>query len=170
MLKRLSSLFAIFFIALTSLTPSSALALTPTLFVNQEIHFGALTPVIGSCLMIATTGALTSFTGQFLCISPDGSHNGNYTITANPNKIVQIKILPNLDNGNGVVFNARAYATSDNDAKGILNNTNFVEINSGTSGVINIDLGGELIISSIFPSGQTINFSFDAAIVWNEIN
>lgn len=147
----------------------TALAITPTFHVNQEINFGTITLSTGSCLMIATTGALTAFQGNFLCTLPDGSRKGNYTIIANPNKTVQVKITPNLDHGDGIIFNARAYMTSDSDAKGIINKTDFVEINSGTSGIINIDLGGELIINTVFPAGQTINFNFDGAIEWNEL-
>lgn len=152
------------------LTPRNASAITPTFFVNQEIHFGILSLSPGSCLMIATSGAITSWQGDLICILPGGSQNGLYTITANPNKTVQIKIPPNLDDGNGLTFNPRAYITSDSDAKGLVNNSEFIEIDSGASGVITIYLGGELSISTMQVSGQTINFNFDAAIEWNELN
>lgn len=162
-------LFAI--LIFTSLLASrNALAITPTFFVNQEINFGILSLSPGSCLMIATSGAITTWQGDLICILPAGVQNGLYTITANPNKTVQIKVLPNLDNGNGITFNPRVYITSDSEAKGIINNSDFVEVNSGVSGVITIYLGGELSVSTMQISGQTINFNFEDAIEWNELN
>ncbi len=145
-------------------------AITPTFSVNQEINFGSVILTTGSCSMIPTTGALTYYQGMFICEFPKGAQNGSYTITANPNKIVQIKMKPNLDNGNGYMFNPKASVFSDVQQKVIYNNNDFVEINSGDSGIINIYLGGDLTVYNNIPSGQTINFTFDEAIEWNELD
>ena len=159
----------ILFLSIGVLHQGSAFAITPTFHVNQEMDFGTLILSTGSCLMIATTGALTAFQGNFLCTLPDGSHNGNYTIIANPNKTVQVRILPSLDHGDGIVFNVRAFMSSDSESKGIVNKTDFVEIDSGASGIINIEVGGELFINSVFPAGQTKTFTFDGGIEWDEL-
>jgi hypothetical protein len=144
-------------------------AITPTFNVVQEIKFGSLILSTGSCRMIPSTGALISFQGMFLCDLPSESQVGKYTIIANPNKQVQVKMLPNLDNDDGYEFNARVNMVSDSEQKVIFNTTDFVEINSGDSGMINIDVGGDLTVYSLLPSGQTFNFTYEPAIEWNEL-
>jgi hypothetical protein len=148
----------------------SCWAITPSFNVNQEIDFGTVMPATGSCLMFPETGQLAPFQGNFVCTLPDGSQNGVYTIIANPNKQVQVKFLPSLDNGEGFVFNPRVSLVSDSDRKYIVNNIGFVNIDSGSSGIINLYLGGELTINSILPTNQTIQFNFADAIEWDELN
>ncbi|MDN4503228.1 hypothetical protein QX776_12510 [Alteromonadaceae bacterium BrNp21-10] len=167
MIKRI---FNLIFIVNVLLFSHNALSLTPTFHMGQEINFGSIVLSTGSCSMIPTTGALTSHVGQFICEFQAGSQYGSYTITANPNKIIQVKMTPDLDNGSGYIFNPRASMFSDVASKVVHNNTDFVEINSGSSGIVNIYLGGELTVYSLPSAGQTINFSFDAAIEWNEID
>lgn len=145
-------------------------AITPTFNVMQDINFGNVTLTTGNCRMSAVSGALGPESGTFLCDLPGESQLGKYVIMANPDKIVQIKIKPNLDNNNGYMFNPKAVLKSDVQQKVIENNTEFVEINSGTSGMINITLGGVLTIYELLPAGTTFNFSYDDAIEWDELN
>jgi hypothetical protein len=152
-----------------ALMSGSAQALTPTFFTVQEIHFGTIQPVSGSCSMTRETAFVSAHNGQFICILSKEAKNGHYTITANPNKIVQIKFPPNLDDGNGVVFNPNVILKSDVENKVIYNNAAFQTIHSGTSGVINIYMGGEITVSTTYSMGQIITFSFPNAIEWNEL-
>jgi hypothetical protein len=147
----------------------NVLAITPTFNFVQEINFGNLILSTGSCRMIPSSGTLISFQGTFLCDLPGDAQVGKYTIIANPNKQVQVKILPNLDNGDGYMFNARVNMVSDVSQKVIVDNTEFVEINSGSSGIINITVGGDLVVYALLPAGQTFNFVYDPAIEWNEL-
>lgn len=144
-------------------------AITPSFNVVQEIDFGNLILMTGSCRMVPSSGILIAFQGTFLCELPGDSQVGKYTIIANPNRQVQVKMLPNLDNGDGYMFNARVNMVSDSEQKVIFDTAAFVEINSGASGIINIDVGGDLTVYSILPSGQTFNFTYDPAIEWNEL-
>jgi hypothetical protein len=147
----------------------NAFAITPSINLVQKINFGNLILSTGSCRMFPDNGVLTSFQGTFLCELPGDSRVGKYTIIANPNRQVQVKVLPNLDNGDGYSFNPRVNLLSDVGQKVIVNNTEFVEINSGISGIINIDIGGDLTVYSLLPAGQTFNFIYDPGIEWNEL-
>jgi hypothetical protein len=144
-------------------------AITPTINLVQTINFGNLILSTGSCRMFPDNGVLTNFQGTFLCGLPGDSQVGKYTIIANPNRQVQVKVLPNLDNGDGYNFNPRVNLLSDIGQKVIVNNTEFVEINSGISGIININIGGDLTVYSLLPAGQTFNFIYDPGIEWNEL-
>ncbi|MGS2720624.1 hypothetical protein [Paraglaciecola aestuariivivens] len=147
----------------------AGMAITPTFNIVQEIEFGTVLPTTGSCLMHPETGELFAFSGEFICAISENSQIGIYTIIANPNKEIQVKFPPNLDDGTGTIFNPRVQMESDTERKYIVNNNNFVSIDSGASGVVNLYLGGELTISTIYPFEQTINFNFVGAIEWEEI-
>ncbi|AEP30356.1 hypothetical protein [Brumicola nitratireducens] len=144
--------------------------ITPTFNIVQTIKFGTVLPATGSCLMHPETAELFAFQGEFICAISESAQNGIYTIIANPNKDIEIKVTPSLDDGAGIMFNPRVQLESDTERKYILNNNNFVIIDSGDSGIVNLFLGGELSISEIFAFDQTISFNFVDAIEWNEIN
>jgi hypothetical protein len=160
---------------LTSCIPSVALvcsvaqAFTPKFHVVQEIYFGTVQPVSGSCSMTRETAFVSAHLGQFICILPQDAMNGHYTITANSNKIVQIKIPPNLDNGNDIMFNPNVILKSDVENKVIYNNTEFQTIHTGTSGIIDIYMGGEITVSTTYSLGRIVSFSFPEVIEWNEL-
>ena len=144
--------------------------ITPTFNIVQTIKFGTVLPATGSCLMHPETAELFAFQGEFICALSESAQNGIYTIIANPNKDIAIRFTPNLDDGAGIIFNPRVQLESDTERKYILNNNNFVLIDSGDSGIVNLFLGGELSISEIFAFDQTISFDFVDAIEWNEID
>ena len=144
-------------------------AITPTFKVVQEIKFGNLILSTGSCRMSPADGRVSSFQGAFLCELPGEVQLGKYTIIANRDTQVQVKMLPNLDNGDGYTFNVWVGLVSDVAQAVILDNTEFVEINSGDSGIININVGGTLSVYSMLPAGQTFNFTYFPAIEWNEL-
>lgn len=145
-------------------------ALTPTFTVLQEIDFGVVFPEPGSCRMIASTGAIVSFSGTFICIIPDDAQNGRYTIVGDPNIIYRVKILPNQDNGDNIVFNPYMELVSDGFTTVIIsNNIGFKTIDSGPDGIVDLYLGGDLILDSTFSSNQTFTFSFADAIEWSEV-
>jgi hypothetical protein len=148
---------------------SPVLAITPTFNVVREINFGDVMPVTGSCRMSASTGVIISYIGQFICLLHDNAQNGRYTIIANPNKIIRVKVLPNQNDGNGIVFNPYIELVSDGFTKEVIyNNVGFKQMNSGADGIVEFYVGGDLKVSTEFPYGQTINFSFVDAIEWYE--
>jgi hypothetical protein len=151
-------------------TSCNAIAITPTFSVIREVHYGVLLPESGSCRMIASTGTITNYIGELICVLPEGVQNGRYTITANPHKTIRVKILPNLDNGNGIIFNPYVELISEGEiGKVISNNIGFVEIDSGVTGIVELYVGGDLTISGTFGFGQTVNFSFADGIEWHEL-
>jgi hypothetical protein len=127
------------------------MAITPTVNVLQEIYFGVILPSSGGCRMIASTGAIISNNGLNTCILPEDSQNGLYTITANPNKIIRVSVQPNQDNDAGIIFNPGEQT-----------------INSGVDGIVDLYLGGDLLINTTYGFNKTIPFSFLDAIVWSE--
>lgn len=145
-------------------------AITPTFNLVQEINFGPLTLSTGSCRMLPSDGRIIAFEGSFLCDLPSNNTQvGKYTIIANPNKQVQVRFSRILDDGNGYRFNPRMNLVSDSNQTVIFNTTEFVQINSGDSGIININVGGDLTVYELIPPGQTINFVFENAIQWDEL-
>lgn len=155
---------------LTLLTIShSALAITPTLNVVREINFGTVMPEIGSCRMSASTGVMISYIGQFICVLPENAQNGRYTIIANPNKVIRVKVLPNQNDGNGIIFNPYIELISSGFTKEVIyNNVGFKQMNSGSDGIVELYMGGDLRVNTELPYGQTISFSFVDAIEWYE--
>ncbi len=148
---------------------NTALAITPTFNVVREIHYGVVLPVAGSCRMVAGTGVLMSHIGPNICILTDTAQNGRYTIIANPNKIIRIKVLPNQDTGDGIIFNPFIEMVSTGfTTQVIFNNVGFKQINSGADGVVDLYMGGDLTTSTTFSNGQIITFSFADAIEWYE--
>lgn len=146
-----------------------AIAITPTFTVVRDIHFGDVLPEVGSCRMSASTGVIISYIGQFICLLHDTAQNGRYTITANPNKTIRVKVLPNQNTGNGVIFNPYIELVSTGFTNEIIyNNVGFKQINSGPDGIVELYVGGDLKTSTTYPYGQTINFSFVDAIEWYE--
>jgi hypothetical protein len=145
------------------------MAIPPTFTVVREIYFGVILPAPGGCRMIAGTGAIVTNDGQRTCILPEDSHNGLYTIMANPNKTIRVSVQPNQDDGAGIIFNPYINLVSDGFVtKIIFNNTGIQTIDSGPDGIVELQLGGDLTITTTFAYGQTIPFSFVDAIVWSE--
>jgi hypothetical protein len=145
------------------------LAITPAFNVVRKINFGGVMPDIGSCRMSASTGVMISYIGQFICILPDSAQNGRYTINANPNKIIRVKVLPNQNDGNGIIFNPYIELISNGFTKEVIyNNVGFKQMNTGADGIVELYMGGDLRVNSVLPYGQTINFNFVDAIEWYE--
>ncbi len=156
-------------LSLLSLNITQAQAITPILSIDREISYGVVLPEPGSCRMIAKTAVIMDYLGTNICVMQDDARNGLYIITANPNKNIRVKVLPNQDNGDGVVFNPYIEMNSDGETpQTIFNNTGFVLINSGVTGVVNLYLGGDLVVSRSYPYNQKIIFSFVDAIEWQE--
>jgi hypothetical protein len=165
---RLASLITIYCLSVT--VSFNTWAITPTFNIVQEINFGPLTLATGSCRMLPLDGRIIAFEGTFLCDLPsDVRQKGKYTIIANPNKQVQFRFSRILDDGDGYSFNPRVNLISDSNQTVLFDTTEFVQINSGDSGIINIDIGGDLKVTELIPPGQTINFTFENAIQWNEL-
>jgi hypothetical protein len=144
-------------------------ALTPSFTVLQEIDFGIVLPEPGSCRMIASTGAIVSFSGTNICILPEDSQNGRYSIVGDPNIVYRVKVLPDQDNGDNIVFNPYIELVSDGFVKVIIsNNVGYKIIDSGPDGIVDLYLGGDLVLDTTFSSNQTFIFSFVDAIEWSE--
>lgn len=145
------------------------MAITPVFTVVREIYFGVILPAPGGCRMIAGTGSIVTNDGQRTCILPERSQNGLYTITANPNKIIRVSVLPNQDSGAGIIFNPYIEMVSEGfETKIIFNNTGVQTINSGVDGIVDLYLGGDLSINTTYGFSETIPFSFLDAIEWSE--
>lgn len=154
---------------LLTLISAQVFAITPSLSIVREIDYGVVLPEPGSCRMIAKTAVIMGYQGTNICIMQDDAHNGLYTITANPNKNIRVKVPPNQDNGDGLIFNPYVELNSDGETpQTIFNNPGFVSINSGATGVVNVYLGGDLIISRSYPYSQLVTFSFIDVIEWHE--
>jgi len=160
----------VFVFLLLSVASFTVLAVNPTFYVLRKIDFGTVLLGAGSCSMDENTGVVSGHIGQFICIPTTGATNGRYYIIANPNKTIRFKVLPNLDTGAGVVFNPYVKLVSQGIPDEVIyNDTGYVDINSGATGMVSLYLGGELNVSASYSHSETINFSFVDAIEWFEV-
>ncbi|MFT5852083.1 MAG: hypothetical protein ACI87J_002059 [Colwellia sp.] len=163
----MSSLVRIFLLIIFYIsTTLSVSAREPELFVVKNFNFGSLMFLPGSCQMDPLTGSLTAFSGRFLCTYPINSSNGEYIIKCDPHRIIRIRIITQYDNGNYAVFTPRVRVKNEIEDVEIYNEVNFVEIDSGDFGQVNIYLGGELNIIVQEAPNTRVNFSIENGLEW----
>jgi len=139
--------------------------ITPYIVETQTLYFGNVIFVPGSCQMAYDTQVISNLTVQNICATSLGT-TGGYRIFANPNKQVQIKINSHTDSGNGIIYVPDGQLSSDVENTLVIADTTET-INSGTSGIIDITLGGRLTINSTLSSLTLYNELYD--IEFNEL-
>ncbi len=141
----------------------SQAAITPYIIETKTLSFGSLIYVPGACKLAYNTQVITNLTSQNICTNSSGSA-GVYRIFANPNKQVQIKLNSHSDSGNGILYVPDGQLVSDVASAIIIADTTQT-INSGTSGIIDITIGGQLTISSILTPASIYNELFTITFV-----
>jgi hypothetical protein len=150
------------------LTSFSSYALTPSFSVNKEISFGLVLFIPGNCTMDHNSGAITVSNPSKMCGSNGNGVRGYYTIIANSNTQISIKISQRDNEGDGFLYIPAGELVSDFETVVIIPNTTQ-QIDSGSSGVVNIFLGGQLLIVSPTTPSSNITFTKVAGIEWSEL-
>lgn len=159
------TLLLVFFLGLISF---KNYAITPSFHVNKKINFGLVFFITGHCTMDHDTGAITASTPSKMCGSNGNGTRGYYSIIANPNKQISFKINQRNNEGDGFLYIPAGELVSDTETIVITPNV-AQQINSGSSGVVNIYLGGQFfIVSQASPSTNYTIMKTDG-IEWSEL-
>lgn len=149
-------------------TSFSCYALTPSFHVNKEISFGLVLFIAGNCTMSHETGAITVSNPSKMCGAYGGGIRGHYTIIANPNKQIRFKMDQRDNEGDGFLYIPAGESVSDFETVVIIPNT-IQQIDSGSSGIVNMYLGGQLLIVSPTTPSTSVTFTKVAGIEWSEL-
>ncbi|MDO6486608.1 hypothetical protein Q4503_02780 [Colwellia sp. 6_MG-2023] len=153
-------IFCLFFTFFHSSTKADAYIIE-----RSRINFGSLIYISGGCVMAYDTKLITNVIGSNICISEEGQL-GKYRIYADPHTEIAITVKSHNDNGSGIIYVPDGEVTNDIESKLIIADTG-ITINSETSGIIDINLGGRIRINGILNSNNTYSENF--SIEFNEI-
>ena len=144
-----------------SLIAAFSLQAAPYIIESSKTSFGAkIIPQIGSCDMTYDTSILTNSSGN-TCTSGLTGNRGHYKVFATPNTTVRIVVKPHNNTGDGVVLFPYGVIFSDSTANIPFVDNATTNIDSGTSGIVEIYIGGTLTLVSKPNTSQTYNFSFE---------
>lgn len=135
---------------------------TPYLIISQKLDFGELLGLTGTCHLDAETKEVTDLGGSFCpFIYQRYAEPAHYIIVADPGSQVEFRIntYSNLSNGLNYIPEGIYKVSGLSDVPMLINQ--FQTINSGSTGVINIRMGGTLTTSR----AQSFNTNFLIEIV-----
>lgn len=149
-------------------TSFSSYAVTPSFHVNKAISFGLVLFITGNCTMSHETGLITVSNPSQMCGSNGKGIQGYYTIIANPNKQISFRIDQRDNEGDGFLYVPAGELISDFETVTIIPNSTQ-QIDSGSSGIVNIYLGGQLFIVSPTTPSSSFTLTKVAGIEWSEL-
>ena len=141
----------------------SPLTLQAAPFMQQvsTTSFGANIAIsTGTCELAHDTSILTNLSG-LVCTTTSGAGRGHYKVYATPNTTVRIVVKPHNDSGDGVIFAPDGVIFSDSVADIAFIENATTNIDSGTSGIIDIYVGGVLTLISKQSTTTTTNFFYE---------
>jgi hypothetical protein len=112
----------------------------------KKLDFISVLPIVGSCSIDVDSGLLTGT----ICAGASGAVGdvGHFRITTTPSTVVNIVVYSKSDNGDGIVLNPSGKISTDSAADVTFFANNGINVNSGTSGEIDIYIGGQLTLTS----------------------
>lgn len=147
---------------------TAAYAITPSLNIDQEISFGQVMFTQGNCTMSHIDGEFSNTSPQNKCGGYGRGTPGRYVIIANPNKQIRIQLLQLSDLGNGYLFTPSGELVSDTETLTITPGI-AQDIDSGTSGVVRINVGGSFFWSIQNTPNAVVNLIREDGIEWSEL-
>jgi hypothetical protein len=163
-------LILIFYVYLAGTYSAYAQVERPFFNEVQEIDFGELLGLTGTCLLDHDSGLITDGGGS-LCPFPNDRYGtpGKYQIVATPNTNVEILIDRRPNSGDGISYTPsgifQVFGESDTNITAEITQT----INSGSTGVITILLGGTLVASVPQSFNSSFSISIEDGITFNEV-
>ncbi|MBU2917117.1 hypothetical protein KO505_03955 [Psychrosphaera sp. F3M07] len=147
----------------------SPLSYAATMVQIDEINFGQLLPVAGGCEMDWDTGNIVSIGVGSLCNSNPVGTPGHYRLTVNPNENYQIRVDRREEVANdGITYQPKGRFISDLEQVDLIYNQ-FVTINSGASGIIDIYLGGVLFVADRLNGSLSYELNDAILIYYNKV-
>ena len=137
----------------------AAYAVALGIYPLENLNFGSLTPLIGRCQMDPTTGVVTNLVGN-LCANVGNTSRGFYRIVAEKNTLMRVTVNYRLDSGDGFSFIPEGKITSS-EWQSTISAGSFIDIDSGPTGWIDINVGGQLIFNSPPTPGSSYSIDFD---------
>lgn len=140
----------------------------PYLSALDDISFGELLGKNGSCELDATTNIIGNHTGS-LCLYNKTGTPGRYLIVSSPDKIIRIRINTKTNSGDGITFIPSGVyrVTGEVDVAIVANQ--YQNIDTGTTGILEIKLGGVLAAQIELSLASTFTFTNMTGIDWNEL-
>jgi hypothetical protein len=131
----------------------------PFMVESSNTSFGAkILPGFGACDLAYDTSVLSNASGN-ICSGTTGSR-GHYKVFAAANTTVRIVLNAHNNSGDGLIFYPNGVVFSDSTAP-IAIDGNTIWIDSGTSGIVEIYVGGTLTLVSKPSVSKTYNFTFE---------
>ena len=143
LINKLVRVFFIVSVILMQLN-NQAFAVAHGTAIIQALRFGTVTPITGRCVMDHSTGAFTSDFNN-TCPGIVGSP-GQYKIVTDKNTLVKITPFTFTYASNLFTFTPSGEVTNGVDTK-VLTPNNATIIDSGSTGVIDMEIGGTLNVT-----------------------
>lgn len=138
----------------SSALTSPANAAEPPMVTLQQLDFGDFIPIAGQCDMPHDTGIFV-VNPSLVCTSPTG-RPGHYRINATQNTVVSITVYTYTDPMNPITYKPTGIVQSSVETKALINDITS-NINSGSSGRIDVYLGGLVTFSASNPAGMSFD-------------
>ncbi len=142
--------------------------ITPYFATNNDIGLGSVLFVPGYCTMSHEDGSFSDLAPAVMYGLGGPATPGRYAIVANPNQQISITLLQRDDQGDGIMFIPQGEVISKTETH-TLTAVVAQEIDSGTSRVINIHVGGRLFVLSSIAPGSNIEFTLVDGIEWSVV-
>jgi len=140
----------------------------PILSVINDISFGDVLGKTGSCELDAITTIIGNQTGS-LCLYNQTGTPGRYLIVSSSNTIIRIRVNTKTNSGDGITFVPSGVYLVTGEADVTLLPNTYQDIDTGSTGILEIKLGGVLAASQELSFGTTYSFSNATGIDWNEL-
>lgn len=146
--------------------PFSLKAVEPSIIELSKLSFAEVLHFIGSCEMDYDTAAVVDLPGSKTCMFSASGTVGKYRIFSNPNSTVSIRVNQKLNTGDGVRFVPKGRITTSDISFEISSNFNY-QVNSGTSGVVDLFIGGRLYIESDLNPNTSYELDIPDGLDWS---
>lgn len=139
---------------------SSAYADVPIILQKVEkLDFETLLPKEGSCFYDANEDKKSDLKKNSTCSSFSGS-KGIFKLIAKPKSFVEIEFKSSESSDGKVIFKPEGIIRVDFNEFGFYSNKP-IRVNTGDTGVINIEVGGDLIFLTDMGYGENLSVDYD---------
>lgn len=148
--------------------PVFSLAIEPSIIERQKLNFGSLLHFTGSCEMDYLTTNVTDLAGSNICMFSTTGNLAKYRIFTNPNSTVNIQVNQKLNTGDGIRFVPTGLIITTDISFQFSSNFNYV-VNSGDTGVIDVEYGGRLYVESELTPNTVYQFDMMNGLDWSVV-
>lgn len=119
-----------------------------SIYIVNNMDFSVFKATEGECDLDSTTGDVTELSGDGFCAYANDAEPAKIRFVGTPNEDYEFRLtLLAASNANGYLFTPEGTITSDSESESIVVDS-FVEVNAGSTGIIEILVGGTLNVDS----------------------